>query len=91
MYGSLAHDCQRCAVGIPKEFLFLGIPRNSRDFQKGGRNSRPRIKLMRTRINLNQRIVALLLEIYYCSSNSNVSASISREREIKSKGCGRDR
>ena len=31
-----ARGQQRCAVGIPKEFLFLGIPRTSRDFQKGG-------------------------------------------------------
>ena len=61
---------QRCAVGIPKEFLFLGIPRKSRDFRKGGgRNSMTRIKLIRTRIDLNQRIVALSLLLVNSESN----------------------
>ena len=59
---------QRCAAGIPRIIPILGIPEEFPGFQRGGRISRVagfvylRLAQMRTRIIVNQRIVALALQ-----------------------------
>ena len=59
----------RCAEEIPKIIPILGIPWYSRDFQMGGRISRAAgfavHAYMRTRININQRIIAFAQLHYY--------------------------